>query len=312
MIKHFTPSWFSITMGTGIVSILIHNLPYQFHGQQILSQAIFYLNVVLYVCFSIITIARYVVYPNIFFLMMTHPGQISYFFFVHQVHKLQDMNATWLLPIVPNVVTAASGGLLAPHLSYNHGLAILIISYMLMGAGMLVSLSIMIIYFCRLALFKLPPKEVIISSLLPLGPLGQSAYGLLQMGVAFNKIASGNDKLPAGLGTTALNIGIVSSLMLWGCGMWYLVIAILSITTTIVTQKGIPFNMGWWGLTFPIGVYAAATLSIATVLDLQVFAIIGTVISCCLFLIWISVSIRTVMQATTGKLLYAPCLASLD
>lgn len=27
---HFTPSWFSVNMGTGITSILLHELPYQF------------------------------------------------------------------------------------------------------------------------------------------------------------------------------------------------------------------------------------------------------------------------------------------
>ncbi|KAK5082626.1 Plasma membrane sulfite pump involved in sulfite metabolism, partial [Lithohypha guttulata] len=28
VVLNFTPSWFSVIMGTGIVSILLHNLPY--------------------------------------------------------------------------------------------------------------------------------------------------------------------------------------------------------------------------------------------------------------------------------------------
>jgi hypothetical protein len=28
IIRNFTPSWFSVNMGTGITSILLHNLPY--------------------------------------------------------------------------------------------------------------------------------------------------------------------------------------------------------------------------------------------------------------------------------------------
>ena len=44
IVLHFTPSWFSVNMGTGIVSILLHELPYQFRGLGIISNIVFRLN----------------------------------------------------------------------------------------------------------------------------------------------------------------------------------------------------------------------------------------------------------------------------
>lgn len=72
---HFTPSWYSVVMGTGITSILLHQLPYQFNGLGIIANVIFGLNVVLFVLFLGISIARYTIWPNVFWTMLFHPSQ---------------------------------------------------------------------------------------------------------------------------------------------------------------------------------------------------------------------------------------------
>jgi tellurite resistance protein TehA-like permease len=50
-ILNFTPSWFSVNMGTGIVSILLYNFPYQFHGLKVIAGVIFGVNVLLFFSF---------------------------------------------------------------------------------------------------------------------------------------------------------------------------------------------------------------------------------------------------------------------
>ena len=40
VVVNFTPSWFAVTMGTGITSILLRNEPYQFRGIDILSDIV--------------------------------------------------------------------------------------------------------------------------------------------------------------------------------------------------------------------------------------------------------------------------------
>jgi tellurite resistance protein TehA-like permease len=75
IVRNFTPSWFSVTMGTGIVSILLHNLPYNGDWLYWISVVIFAVNVVLFILFTFISIVRYTVYPEIWFAMIRHPAQ---------------------------------------------------------------------------------------------------------------------------------------------------------------------------------------------------------------------------------------------
>ncbi|KAJ1026340.1 hypothetical protein NDA16_002427 [Ustilago loliicola] len=72
---HFTPSWFSCVMGTGIVSVLLHQLPYQFTGLGVISNVIFGFNVLLFLLFLGISIARYTIWPQLFWIMLFHPTQ---------------------------------------------------------------------------------------------------------------------------------------------------------------------------------------------------------------------------------------------
>lgn len=62
-------------MGTGIVSILLHNLPYNGAWIYWISVAIFCLNVVLFVLFLAISILRYALWPEIWGKMIRHPAQ---------------------------------------------------------------------------------------------------------------------------------------------------------------------------------------------------------------------------------------------
>jgi hypothetical protein len=91
LIRNFTPSyvgvesnmkhflivvrWFSVTMGTGIVSILLHNLPYNGIWLYWISVIIFALNVLLFTLFIVISILRYTLYPRIWSVMIRHPAQ---------------------------------------------------------------------------------------------------------------------------------------------------------------------------------------------------------------------------------------------
>lgn len=62
-------------MGTGIVSILLHNLPYNGIWLYWISVIIFALNVFLFIIFLVISILRYTIYPQIWFAMIRHPAQ---------------------------------------------------------------------------------------------------------------------------------------------------------------------------------------------------------------------------------------------
>jgi tellurite resistance protein TehA-like permease len=62
-------------MGTGIVSILIHQLPYNAPWLRGVSVAFFVLNICLFSIFTVMSIVRYVLYPEIWTAMLAHPAQ---------------------------------------------------------------------------------------------------------------------------------------------------------------------------------------------------------------------------------------------
>ncbi len=67
--------WFIITMSTGIVSILLHQLPYNGHWLRITSDIFFVLNIALFLTFTLISIVRYTAYPELFPAVLRHPHQ---------------------------------------------------------------------------------------------------------------------------------------------------------------------------------------------------------------------------------------------
>ena len=67
-------------------------------------------------------------------------------------------------------------------------------------------------------------------------------------------------------------VGVLIALVMWGFGLVWLFFALASIT-----QSSFPFNMGWWGFTFPIGVYALATNQFGKQIPSKFFSILGTV-----------------------------------
>lgn len=62
-------------MGTGIVSILLHNFPYNGRWLYWLSVIVFCLNILLFITFATISTIRYAVYRGIFRAMLRHPVQ---------------------------------------------------------------------------------------------------------------------------------------------------------------------------------------------------------------------------------------------
>ncbi|WP_339100323.1 TDT family transporter [Pseudomonas atacamensis] len=233
---------------------------------------------------------------------------IPYMMFTRQEHSIDQMTAVWLLPVVAAEVAAASGGLLAPHLTDAHGqLIVLTTSYVLWAFSLPVAFSILTILLLRMALHKLPHENMAASSWLALGPIGTGALGMLLLGGEAPAIYAANG-LP-GVGEIASGLGLVAGITLWGFGLWWMLMALL--ITVRYLRDGIPFNLGWWGFTFPLGVYSLATLKLASILNLTFFSVFGTALVILLAAMWLIVGKRTVQGAWRGELFVSPCIAGL-
>ncbi|MBI0477372.1 C4-dicarboxylate ABC transporter [Sphingomonas sp. MA1305] len=232
---------------------------------------------------------------------------IPYLMFTRHEHNLDGMTAVWLLPVVAAEVAGASGGLLAPHLVGAHmQMVVLATSYVLWAYSVPVAFGILAILILRMALHKLPHESMAASSWLALGPIGTGALGMLVLGGDAPAILAANG---LGLvGALAQGLGTVAGLLLWGFGLWWLLLATL--ITIRYWRAGVPFNLGWWGYTFPLGVYTVATFRLGTTLHLVFFGVTGTVLTVALAAMWLLVGAKTLSGAWAGRLFVSPCIAT--
>lgn len=222
------------------------------------------------------------------------------------------MTAAWLLPVVATIVSAASGSIVAEELvkwNPQHALLTIIVSYILWGCGLPLAMMVLVIYLQRLTMVALPPREVIVSVLLPLGPLGQGAFAIMNLGKQAMVVFPLTHTLPLAplVGQVAYSLGLFIGLVMWGFGMVWLFLAVASLS-----RAKFPFNLGWWGFTFPLGVYTVSTTTLATELPSAFFKVLGTIFSLVVLLLWIVVTIATLQRTVTGDLFQAPCIASWE
>ena len=356
IIRQFTPNWFTVSMGTGVVALIVSEFPMLKALTWQLGTGLWYFNILLFVLFSVLYGLRWAFYPHEAKQIFQHPsmslflgtipmalatilnGFLKYGQFIygdtavqiaqtlwyadvvlallvawavpfamyrHQEHALQQMTAVWLLPIVACEVAASSGGLLLGHLAADtHAVAILLGSYVLWGVSVLPAFAILTILMLRLVLHKLPEKELAVSSWLALGPIGTAALALLVLGHQAPTLMASLGL--AQLGQFFQQAGILASLILLGFGLWWLGIAVL--TTLHHAKQDLPFNLGWWGLTFPLGVYTLAILTLAQQLNLAFLYAVGYAFAAILMLLWSLVATKTAHGFYQGHLFFSPCL----
>ncbi|CAG8267591.1 unnamed protein product [Penicillium salamii] len=378
VVRNFSPSWFAVTMGTGIVSVLMTSVPFHTPVLYYLSTVFFVLNVILFTLAMMTSILRYTLYPEIWTVMIQDPVNslflatipmgfatlIEMWVFIcvplwgewaktvawalwmvdviaaasvtlslsfilsvagiemasalftdsvvrisqNHITSLDRITALQLLPIAATIVAAGAGAEVAGILpNQQRALGTLLVSFVLWGMGTPLAIMVLVIYYQRLAVHKLPPREMIVSCFLPLGPLGFGGFGIIYIGkVARDLLQHGNIIDPLA-GRMAYVLGLFVSLLMWSFGLIWLVFAL----ATILLKFPFPFNMGWWGFTFPLGVYAANTMELGIQMDLMFFKVFGTILSAAVLLLWILVTSRTALGAWRGTLFHAPCLQNL-
>ena len=230
--------------------------------------------------------------------------------YVHDT-KFKKMTAVWLLPVVSTIVAAASGAIVANVLpNPQHALWTLTISYVLWGTGVPLAMAVLVMYFHCLTVYSLPPREVIVSVFLPLGPLGQGGFAIMELGVIAMKVFPVTGTLSArstNAGEILYIIGWMIALIMWGFALVWFFFAIASIS-----RSKFPFNIGWWGFTFPIGVFTLSTTQIGKEMPSPFFEVLGTVFSILVTLLWIVVAVGTLRKALTGEIFFAPCLKDME
>ncbi len=115
-------------------------------------------------------------------------------------------------------------------------------------------------------------------------------------------------KASAALAPALSGACLLGALLLWAYGLWWLVMAV-AITARYRCQ-GVPFNLGWWGYIFPLGVDAVATLKLGQIVDAAFMTDTGCFLIALLVMLWVLVAGRTLRGALSGELFHDPCVAT--
>jgi C4-dicarboxylate transporter/malic acid transport protein len=164
----------------------------------------------------------------------------------------------WLMPVVPPMVSAATGALLIPHAPAGQArLSLLVACYAMFGISLLASLIIIPQIWSRLVQHKVGPAAMVPTLWIVLGPLGQSVTAASNLG----KVAA--HVLPAPYGTGATVAALLYGIPVWGFAMVWLVLAAAITLHTARAPGRLPFALTWWSFTFPVGTCVTGTIALA-------------------------------------------------
>lgn len=74
-IRHFTWTWFCLTMATGGIANVIHVCPLRFHGLYTIGLVFMFLNILIFICNCIAISLRFFYWPSTFRASLLHPTE---------------------------------------------------------------------------------------------------------------------------------------------------------------------------------------------------------------------------------------------
>ncbi len=206
----------------------------------------------------------------------------------------------WLMPVVPPMVSAATGALLLPHMPAGSGRETLLYGcYAMFGLSLLASFNIIAMIWNRLTHYGTSGTARVPTLWIVLGPLGQSitAAGLLGA-------AAKNGSVDRALAEDMNAFAILYGVPVWGFAVLW--IALATALTVRTLRRGMPFALTWWSLTFPVGTFVTGTSQLAAHTHLPAFKVAAAIAYFGLLSTWILVTIRTARNSLHGNLLQLP------
>src|SRR6202020_1228178 len=170
----------------------------------------------------------------------------------------------WLMPVVPPMVSAATGALLIPHLPAGQlRLSLLLACYAMFGISLVASVLVITQLWQRLGQHSIGPAAMVPTLWIVLGPLGQSITAASLLGAAA-RLA-----LPPPYGPAFQALGLVYGVPVWGFAVLW---AALATTITVRAARAhLPFSLTWWSFTFPLGTLVTGTTALALHTGADVF-----------------------------------------
>ncbi|KAJ6617489.1 voltage-dependent anion channel [Mycena sp. CBHHK59/15] len=333
-------------MGTGAVSALASRFHFGEGSEvlKIITLLFFFLNLCFFTLICGATVARYWIFPELWPAMLGHSTQSLFigtfpmgaatlinialvanqsysfagpgflytlwaFWMMQQEHSLHQMSALWLLPFVTLIVASSTGGLLAATLKSHpmYAAVTTAVSFTIPIMGFSPALMIITLYLMCLIIHGPLVANLILSSFIILGPLGQGRFSML-----LNSQNLTDLWLPGSLSAEAIeSVCFCVAWILWSMGLAWLCIA-LCLLSIVIHQKTVPFSVAYWGTIFPNSVFTLLTVELGSVLDSPVVNYLGTIFSVMVLLLWIFVFVKMTPAIWNTSVFNSPCAAKLD
>ncbi|CAG6399005.1 TDT family transporter [Streptomyces cocklensis] len=198
----------------------------------------------------------------------------------------------WLMPVVPPLVSAATGALLVPHAPAGEPrLALLLGCYALLGLGLVAVFLVLAMVYSSLVHHEAPAGAAVPTVWIGLGALGQAVTALGALATASRGV------LPAPSARDAAALALLPGVGLWGFAVLWLALA--AALTVREFRAGLPFAPTWWSFIFPLGALVTGTSALAARTGSQLFVWPGVFLYVLLAAAWAAVAWRSLAHAAT-------------
>ncbi|HWQ43227.1 MAG TPA: C4-dicarboxylate ABC transporter [Desulfosporosinus sp.] len=223
---------------------------------------------------------------------------VPYLLFVNHQVSPEDTHASWLIPVVPPIVAAATGTNLIPYWnSTTSQFSFTILILAMFGMTFFLFIMISSLYYSRLVYNGKIAGGLAPSVWIEIGPIGMSM-------TIFSTLPFVTQSLFGAWNAGFYALGIFFAVSMWGVGIWWIMIASLYSLLHLTDKKSeIPYNLGWWSYVFPLGSFTTGTYALNHLIGHSFFAIAGLIQFTALIGFFSLVLIKTLISVYNGSLL---------
>lgn len=213
-------------------------------------------------------------------------------------HEVTALPA-WLMPIVPPMVSAATGAALIGAVPAGQArLAMLSACYALFGLSLILGMITMTMIYSRLVHGGVPTGTAAPTVWIMLGMIGQSITAVNLLAAHADSVFTGSEA-PIVMGLKVF--GIIYGLAMGGFGC--AVFTLATCLTVRAFRRGLPFALTWWSFTFPIGTCVTGLSALGVALGANPIRGAADVLYVVLVIAWGVVAARTARGVFSGRVL---------
>ncbi|KAK8165466.1 voltage-dependent anion channel, partial [Phyllosticta citrichinensis] len=332
-ILHFTWAWFTITISTGGLAVLLHEQPHQFNGlitigkvslwasltspselffipTFLLSLAVIIAGMPLYglsstgpwlltttrVLFWLFAALVLLVSLVLFLIITAFPAPAS------KLNPLIMASPAWLLPILPTLLTGTIASLIAPTQPAQHRLSIIVAGITFNGLGYTMAMALTTLVLLRLFASGIPPPSQRPSLFILVAAPAFTAVALIANARALAGSTSAYLSAHPGAADALAALALWSAIFLWLLAAWFFLFA--AAATLLIPCARPRYRQAWWAMVFPNVGFAVATAEVAQELQSAAIAWVATAITLVVVVVWLALAGFVVRAVWKGDVLW--------